>query len=1122
MPMKTIGTFSINLKIHSQDYRKIRQLFHAIPNLTEPCILGIDFITNNNVRIDSPSRRITYTSNQSRYHVIGKIEQIGSTKAPISVSKKAKNQLHIENEESKENRDAIKKLINENRDIIAEKTSELGKATGIRHRIDTGTSAPIFIPPRRIARSTQHIIQQNVEEMLLHKIIRPSESPYSSPVVLVDKKSGEKRFCVDYRKLNSVTKKNRYPLPRIDETIDYLHGAKIFSTIDLFSGYWQIVIDEDDKHKTAFTTSDGHFEFNRMPFGLTNAPATFQHLMNQVLRPALKKFALVYLDDVILFSQTVNEHIKHISIVFDLLRRAGLKIKLSKCTFLQRAVEYLGHIVTEEGIKPDPKKQLAIKNYPIPENVDHLRSFLGLAGYYRKFVKNYADKAHSLTKLTGKDVEWTWGPEQQHAFQQLKDCLTSPPILGYPDFARNFIIHTDASGYGVGSVLAQMQVDNGKEKEVVIAYASQHLDKSQMNWSTIEKEAYAIVHAVKTFYPYLYGSKFQVLTDHRPLQWLMSIKEPTGRLARWALCLQEYDIDISYRPGKANQNADCLSRIPVPENENRTSIEEPVPIIFLMTKDFLAEQAKDKYCTSARQKFSLTQDRYSTADTETPERKNYTGRLGTPRPSRSRSRSQSPAESDSSDEDDHCEFIELQNGLIGTPHGQILVPEALRLKVLQRFHDSPYAGHLGTQKTTARIRRRYLWPKMTKMIRDYVKKCEICARRKAVGSSKAPLKPTPIPEHVWQTMAMDIVGPLAPTTSGNCHILVMSEYLTRYTVTAPMPDQTADTVARTFINSIVLQHGVPEKVLTDQGPNFLSELMDVLYKQLGIERLRTTAYRPCCDGMVERFNRTVADMIASYTSNQPNRWDEYLPYATFAYNTAVHASTGYTPFYLMFGREAREPNDVLPPTRLLIVSDENTIFSQMWHEAKEKAKSNLAEAKERQKHYYDKNTKLVSYNKGDQVLLKEMANTPGKFNMRWDGPYKVIEKKSDVTYKLLELATNKEYVTHVDRMKKFSQEKPVDPVAPKIAQENDPKIPKVAPQENNLTPKDQMQEPQEQSPDQSPIDNPQLKEKPTSSSLPTSPTQKRKAKRSKSLERPPQQTRYSLRPTIKLPAKLKE
>ena len=643
-----------------------------------------------------------------------------------------------------------------------------------------------------------------------------------------------------------------------------------------------------------------------------------------------------------------------------------------------------------------------------------------------------------------------------------------------------------------------------------------------MNWSTIEKEAYAIVHAVKTFYPYLYGSKFQVLTDHRPLQWLMSIKEPTGRLARWALCLQEYDIDISYRPGKANQNADCLSRIPVPENENRTSIEEPVPIIFLMTKDFLAEQAKDKYCTSARQKFSLTQDRYSTADTETPERKNYTGRLGTPRPSRSRSRSQSPAESDSSDEDDHCEFIELQNGLIGTPHGQILVPEALRLKVLQRFHDSPYAGHLGTQKTTARIRRRYLWPKMTKMIRDYVKKCEICARRKAVGSSKAPLKPTPIPEHVWQTMAMDIVGPLAPTTSGNCHILVMSEYLTRYTVTAPMPDQTADTVARTFINSIVLQHGVPEKVLTDQGPNFLSELMDVLYKQLGIERLRTTAYRPCCDGMVERFNRTVADMIASYTSNQPNRWDEYLPYATFAYNTAVHASTGYTPFYLMFGREAREPNDVLPPTRLLIVSDENTIFSQMWHEAKEKAKSNLAEAKERQKHYYDKNTKLVSYNKGDQVLLKEMANTPGKFNMRWDGPYKVIEKKSDVTYKLLELATNKEYVTHVDRMKKFSQEKPVDPVAPKIAQENDPKIPKVAPQENNLTPKDQMQEPQEQSPDQSPIDNPQLKEKPTSSSLPTSPTQKRKAKRSKSLERPLQQTRYSLRPTIKLPAKLKE
>ena len=331
--------------------------------------------------------------------------------------------------------------------------------------------------------------------MLLHKIIRPSTSPYSSPVVLVPTKADEKRFCIDYRRLNSITVKDKYPLPRIDETIDYLHGAKFFSTLDLFSGYWQIEIEEADKQKKAFTTDEDHFEFNRMPFGLTNAPATFQRLINNVLRPALKKYALVYLDDVIIFSKSIEEHIQHIEAVFELLRKVGLKIKLSKCTFLQREVEYLGHIVTEKGIGPDPKKLLSIKNYPTPKNSDELRSFLGLAGYYRKFVRNYADKAHSLTQLTKKDSDWNWGPEQDKAFNLLKDGLTSPPILSYPNFLRDFIIHTDASGYGVGSVLAQIQEEHGVKIEVVIAYTSQHLNNTQANWSTVEKEAYAIVHA---------------------------------------------------------------------------------------------------------------------------------------------------------------------------------------------------------------------------------------------------------------------------------------------------------------------------------------------------------------------------------------------------------------------------------------------------------------------------------------------------------------------------------------------------------------------------------------------------------------------------------------------------
>ena len=687
-------------------------------------------------------------------------------------------------------------------------------------------------------------------------------------------------------------------------------------------------------------------------------------------------------------------------------------------------------------------------------------------------------------------MEWTWGPDQQKAFQLLKNCLTSPPILSYPDFSLDFIIHTDASGFGVGSVLAQIQRDKGREKEVVIAYASQHLNDSQANWSTVEKEAYAIVHAVKTFYPYLYGRKFQVVTDHRPLQWLMSIKEPTGRLARWALLLQEFDIDIVYRPGKQNQNADCLSRIPIGDSDQPLS-KSSAPIFFV-TKDFAEEQEKDSYCMEARRKFTRARNRHNVTVKEDQEKCSYPGKKEVIFSPSNRTDS-GDRESDS--DDDFLEFIELNNGLIGTTDGKILVPEGLRVKILKRFHDSPYAGHLGTRKTIARIRRRYLWPKMTKEIKDYIRKCEICAKRKALGASKAPLRPIPPPEHVWQTMAMDIVGPLTQTEKGNCYILVMGEYLTRFIITAPMQNQTADTVARTFIKSVVLQYGVPEKVLTDQGTNFLSQTMDNLYAQLGIERLRTSAYRPNCDGMIERFNRTVGDMLASYVSKQPDKWDEFLPYATFAYNTAVHASTGHTPFYLMFGREAREPNDLLPPTRLLLITDENNIFTQMWHDAMEIAKDTLKEVKERQKFYYDRDTRIVAYKIGDKILLKEMHNAPGKFNMRWEGPYVVKEKKSDVNYKIESLDKKRIFITHVYRMKLFDRD-----------DGRNKDIVEVEHKENDSLPTD-------------------IKNKGNTVEVKQKEAEKGdhlvKSDKPKGV-RLPQQTRYSLREKINLPARLKD
>jgi hypothetical protein len=322
---------------------------------------------------------------------------------------------------------------------------------------------------------------------------------------------------------------------------------------------------------------------------------------------------------------------------------------------------------------------------------------------------------------------------------------------------------------------------------------------------------------------------------------------------------------------------------------------------------------------------------------------------------------------------------------------------------------------------------------MGKDIKEYVKGCEICAKRKAVGANKAPLNPIPPPKDVWQTMAMDIMGPLVESgRERNQYILVMGEYLTRYIITAPMPDQTAETVARTFVNNVVLIHGVPETVLTDQGTNFQSELMNIMYKQYGITRLKTTAYRPQCDGMVERVNRTLADIIASYVSKEPTTWSDFLPSATFAYNTAVHSSTGYTPFYLMYGREATEPQDMIKPVRNRNMTDVNMIFSQMWYDALDITKEKLEEAKEKQKAYYDRNTKRIEFKIGDKILLKEMANTPGKFNMRWEGPYTVKERKGNVNYKIYADNGKKMMIVHADRMKHFHKRKSPEETAEDI------------------------------------------------------------------------------------------
>ena len=891
---------------------------------------------------------------------------------------------HLSDEESQ----LISRLIQRHTAIFATEMTELGRTNVVQHTIPT-TGEAFALQPYRTPITLKPLVKQQITDMLNHKIIRPSTSPYRSPVVLVKKKTGEMRFCIDYRRLNSQTIKDQYPLPRIDDTLDLLYGAKYFSTIDLFSGYWQVEIAESDKHKTAFTSEFGHYEFNRMPFGLCNAPSTFQRLMENVLKPIIGRFALVYIDDVIIYSATLKEHEQHIDTVFQLLSNAGLKIKLAKCSFAAKKVEYLGHIVSADGISPDEKKLKAVKDFPEPKNVDQVRSFVGLASYYRRFIMNFSEQAHALTQLTRKNVPWQWGATEQSAFNRIKKLLTTAPILGYPDISREFIIHTDASGYGIGAVLSQMQsrtlnpgtneeskTDSREtDNEVVIAYTSKHLTNTQVKWSTTEKEAYAIVHAIKTFYHYLYGSDFTIVTDHRPLEFLMSKKEPTGRLARWSLFLQPFNLHIKYRPGKSNQNADCLSRIPVNMIKSNK----------ILVQDWIDAQKADSFCKIVLQ--DLTQPNQQIKE----------------------SLKRRTTEEDS--------FQKLPNQLLATATGKIIVPTTLQREILEVHHDHRLAGHLGMAKTIAKIKAKYFWPRMTKDIQTYIRNCLTCAKRKTHGTCKAPMQPIPVSDYIWERIAMDIMGPLPESYRGNKYILVIMEYVTRYVIATPLKDLTANNLVRKFIKHVIMKEGIPSEILTDQGTNFQSSTMKELCKQLGIKQLRTTAYHPQTDGAVEKFNKTLGDMLTEQVANDPPLWDVQLDYCIACYNQTTHLSTNETPFYLLKGRDPLEPIDLRPPSRYRSLENENDIFSQHWHEAIDLAKAHLIIAQNKQKQNYDRIIRNCNFEKDQLVLLKEMKPQTGKFYMRWDGIYVIVDKLSDVNYLIRKTNSNTPFVVHVNRLK---------------------------------------------------------------------------------------------------------
>ncbi|GFX69692.1 retrovirus-related Pol polyprotein from transposon 412 [Trichonephila clavipes] len=776
----------------------------------------------------------------------------------------------LENAElSPEQKSSAERLFQEFEDVFSRNSSDIGHTTVTQHRIDTADHPPIKQHPRRLPFAKQEEVGTLLREMQENDIIEPSSSPWASPIVLVRKKDGSTRFCVDYRKLNDVTKKDSYPLPRIDDTLDTLSGHKWFSTLDLKSGYWQVEVHPEDREK--------------------------QHSLPAKDYGSSKSCR----------GRTFEEHLQNIRKVLSKLSDANLKLNSSKCKFFQKEVNYLGHIISAEGVRTDPEKVSAVKNWKRPENLRELRSFLGLCTYYRKFVKGFSNIARPLHKLTESKQKFQWTKECEDSFLQLKEALTSSPILIYPQPDKPFILDTDASNESVGAVLSQ-EID-GQER--VVAYWSKCLSKPERNYCVTRKELLAIVKAIEHFHHYLYGQKFLLRTDHASLTWLMNFRNTEGQVARWIQRLNEYYFDIRHRKGSSHGNADALSRRPCPENCRHCSRVE--------TKyDYAIRQITTSTATPPDpwSDEKVREDQMADPDIK-------------PLIEFMESSSNKPSWQDISAYSPTTKqywalwnSLHLRNGVLyrkfesedgKTFRWQLVLPRSRIPEVLKELHGSPTGGHFGVMKTLHRVRERFCWGKVRADVEQWCKSCDACLARKGPKiRSRGKLHRYNVGAP-FERIAFDILGPLPRTASGNKYLLVVMDYFTKWPEVYPIPDQEAPTVAEAVVQHWISRYGVPLQLHSDQGRNFVSAVLKGVCELLGIDKTKTTPLHPQSDGMVERFNRTILNNLSLMVSKNQQDWDQKVPLFLLAYRSAVHETTGYSPSQMLFGRDLRLPCDLL-------------------------------------------------------------------------------------------------------------------------------------------------------------------------------------------------------------------
>jgi len=963
-----------------------------------------------------------------------------------------------------------------NADLFAKNLSQLGSVKGYTHHIDTGNSAPQRRRMYRASPAQKAEIDRQVAEMLDCGIIKPSNSLWQAPVVLVSKRSSDPnapppppRFCVDFRSLNAVTTEIQQPLPVFDDVIDALSNsevsdakASIFSVLDFRSAFMQLPLDEESQAKASFVVHSGIYSFTRLPFGVRNGSVAFQSLMATLFRKMLFKYMICYCDDAFIYSPDFKTHLNHLSEIFAVLRRSGLRLHPAKCQFGANSVRYLSHILTPQGCRPCPSKIAAVVSYKMPvDSQKDLRIWLGMTQYWKRYIKDYAKICHPLNRLLRRDAKYIWTDECTKAFETLREKLTTAPILALPDFNKPFHITTDGSGVAIGAFLSQYDHNN---IEHVIAYTGRSLRDNEKNFNTCDIEGLALVEAVRQFHVYIANGRFTVHTDNISLQYLNSIKNAKGRLLRWSLLLQGYSFNVQYKSAKLNPVADALSRRQYPESFNSANAAGPIEDSDIMAlrisnsaddiQNAATPKPNERGLTNNAAHFDSENDSNEIDDspinmkpvplnicalTDLPSRQRECNELkpifdfieNTTLPSDDKLARRIVLEQDQYViEDDilyHLFTPRTRNVAIVRPIiKQLVVPISMRGDVLKAFHDCNFgASHQGFDRMFAGLRQRYHWRSMWADARNHCLTCDACQKaKKNTHYRKSPLVPIK-PNNLWERWHIDYLK--MPTVNGYTRLLVAVDSFSHWVEAWPVRTEKAEEACDILYSQLFARYGAPKIIVGDRSKTWMSQLIKQLCQKFEVKQHFTSAFHAMSNSVVERTNSSILNALRVYTTAQEN-WPALLPGALAALRAGICThSSQFSPFHLAFNREMNLPIDnvLVPPTNVTPATAEYMEqLNKSIQLTADIATENIKLQQEKYKQHYDKNAAFPKFKVGDLVLLLDpnvpLGKSP-KLHNKFRGPMYIVEVNDNFTYAIHDCATDKRHpsLVHANRLRPY-------------------------------------------------------------------------------------------------------